>query len=79
MQGISVGYADLYDYLLDDQWVDVGQLPLTDGQYVLRIVGDPNNKIYESPDKADSSRESEAANTSGRYFSIVNGRLAPTP
>lgn len=77
MQGISVGWADLYDWTLDDQWVDVGTHALADGTYVLRIVGDPTNKIYESPGKADPARESEPANTSARYFTIVDGRLAP--
>jgi hypothetical protein len=77
MQGISVGWADLYDYGLSDQWVDVGQIPLADGAYVIRIVGDPSNKIYESTSKADPSREGEVANSSARYFTILKGRLAP--
>lgn len=79
MQGISVGWADLYDWTLDDQWLDVGQHPLPDGTYVVRIIGDPSNKIYESSNKADPTRESEVANTSARYITIVNGGLGTTP
>jgi hypothetical protein len=75
MEGISQGWADIYDSTLPEQWVDVGQRPLPDGQYVLRSIADPYNLVYESPDKADPSRESQVANSAVAFISIVNGRL----
>lgn len=78
MQGISAGWADIYDYLLPDQWVDVGQQPLPDGKYVMRSIADPENVIFESPGKADASRESQVANSAATSFTILNGRLAPS-
>ena len=33
-----------------------------DGEYVLRIVADPNNHIFESEGKTDPARESQEAN-----------------
>jgi hypothetical protein len=78
MEGISPGWADIYDYLLPEQWVDVGQIPLLDGKYVLRSIADPGNLIFESTGKADASRESQVANSAVSHFSIVNGRLGPS-
>jgi hypothetical protein len=77
MEGLSVGWADTYDWTLPDQWVDVGQTPLFDGQYVLRSIVDPDNRIYESDNKADPARESQVANSATTSFRIVNGRLGP--
>lgn len=77
MEGLSQGWADIYDWTLPDQWVDVGPKPLADGKYVIRSIADPENLIYESPGKADASRESEVANSAAVTITIVNGRLAP--
>jgi hypothetical protein len=79
MEGISAGWGDVYDYLLPDQWVDVGQTPLRDGKYVIRSIADPDNLIYESASKADASRESQVTNSASTPISIVNGRLVVTP
>jgi hypothetical protein len=76
MEGISPGWGDSYDYLLPDQWIDVGSTPLVDGDYVLRSVADPSNRIWESPGKADPARESEIANSGVTAVKIVNGHLA---
>jgi hypothetical protein len=76
MEGISPGWGDEYDFLLPEQWVDVGQTPLPDGKYVIRSIADPDNLIYESAGKADPSRESQVANSASTPISIVNGRLA---
>ena len=75
MEGISSGWGDVYGYLLPDQWVDVGQMPLSDGEYVLRSVADPDNLVYESPGRADPARESEIANSASTPFTVRNGRL----
>ena len=48
-QGLSPGWGDTYDYWRFEQWIDLNQANLADGQYVLRSVTDPQNKIYESP------------------------------
>ena len=79
LEGISQGWSDIYSADLPDQWVDVGQKPLPDGDYVLRSVADPDNAVFESAGKADPARESQVANSASKYISIVNGRLAPTP
>jgi hypothetical protein len=76
MEGLSVGWTDLYDWLLPDQWVDVGQTPLLDGSYVVRSIVDPDNLLYESAAKADPARDGQVANSAVAPFSIVNGRLA---
>jgi hypothetical protein len=78
MEGLSAGWADVYDYLLPDQWIDVGEKPLPDGQYVIRSIVDPSNVLYESDNKAVASRESDVANSAITYFSIVNGRRVPS-
>jgi hypothetical protein len=79
MEGISQGWGDLYDYLLPEQWVDVGQRPLPDGSYVVRSIADPFNLIYESPVKADASVESQVANSASTSFKVVNGRSVTGP
>ena len=72
-QGISVGWSDKYDYRLPDQWIDCGETFPDDGEYVVRLVADPYNQIYESPDKSDWSRESQDANDAVTYFSHKGG------
>lgn len=47
-QGISVGWADLYDRSLEDQWIDVFGVP--DGEYWLEKEGDAQNLLLESDD-----------------------------
>jgi len=79
MEGLSPGWGDVYDYLLPDQWVDVGETPLSDGAYVIRSIADPDNMVFESDGKGDASRESQVANSAVAYFSIANGRLVAAP
>jgi hypothetical protein len=43
-QGLSVGWGDTYDYYRYEQWIDLGQETLADGQYVLRSVTDPGTR-----------------------------------
>ena len=62
-QGLSPGWGDTYDYYRAEQWIDLGPMDspgseLDPGRYVLRSVTDPKNVIYESANKADTSRES---------------------
>jgi hypothetical protein len=75
-QGISMGWADAYTRDMVDQWVDIGLAPLSDGEYVLRLVADPQNLIYESDQRADLQRESQGANEAMTAFTISEGRIA---
>ena len=46
VQGIDVGYADVYSRDLPNQWIDVSSVP--NGDYWLEITTDPDNRIQES-------------------------------
>jgi hypothetical protein len=79
LQGISVGWADTYNYSLPDQWIDLGTTSyLLDGDYVLRSVADPKNRIYESANKNDTSRESQEANAAVTFFSVQGQAITVT-
>ncbi|HYI80355.1 MAG TPA: LamG-like jellyroll fold domain-containing protein [Thermoleophilaceae bacterium] len=78
VQGLSVGWGDTYDYYRDEQWIDLDQGSLANGQYVLRSITDPNNKVYESANKADAARESQTANEGIVYFTVQNGQIVDT-
>jgi subtilisin-like proprotein convertase family protein len=54
VQGISVGWADVYEANLADQWVDVTGLP--PGQYWLENVIDPTNQLLESDETNNTTR-----------------------
>lgn len=75
VQGMSVGWGDTYGWALPEQWVDLGASPLSDGDYVLRSIADPLNKLYESNRRADDSRESAQANEATTAFSVVGGHI----
>lgn len=47
-QGLSVGWEDIYDRDLPDQWIDVTDVPIN--TYWLEVVSDPDNHILESDD-----------------------------
>lgn len=78
MEGLSVGWADEYNWTLAGQWLDVGTEPLRDGDYVVRNIVDPTNRMWESDGKADPSRESTTANHAYTAFSIVGGMMRAT-
>ena len=75
IEGLSPGWGDTYDHYRFEQWIDLDQANLANGQYVLRSVTDPLNKIYESPNKADASRESVQANEAITVFTVQNGSI----
>ena len=54
IQGISVGYSDVYSASLDDQWIDVTNV--ADGTYWLEITTDPENNIQETDESNNSAR-----------------------
>jgi len=74
-QGLSSGWGDTYDYYRFEQWIDLGQGTLADGTYVLRSVSDPQNLVYESPSKGDTSREGSDDNSAITTFTVSGGRI----
>ena len=48
IQGISVGYSDVYNSGLANQWIDVTDVP--DGTYWLETIIDPENRLLETND-----------------------------
>jgi hypothetical protein len=78
VQGLSVGWGDTYGYYLADQWIDLGTSSLPDGQYVLRSVADPSDKLYESANRSDTSRESEQENEAVSFFTVQGSTITIT-
>jgi hypothetical protein len=74
-EGLSPGWGDTYDYYRYEQWFNLGQGTLPDGDYVIRSVSDPTNKVYESANKNDSSREGERDNEAITPIRITGGKL----
>lgn len=54
VQGLSVGWADIYDKGLADQWIDVTDV--ADGQYWLESVVDPVDNILEADETNNVAR-----------------------
>jgi Lysyl oxidase/Bacterial pre-peptidase C-terminal domain len=54
VQGISVGWADVYRRNLEGQWIDVTGTPA--GEYWLESVADPSNLIQESDETNNTTR-----------------------
>jgi hypothetical protein len=46
VQGITSGWADIYDYYLPDQYIDVAGV--ADGVYVLETIADPDDALRET-------------------------------
>ena len=78
-QGISVGFADVYDSFLPDQWIDVdenGPNLVPAGDYFLVNVADPDNLILETDDNPQD--KSGVVSVSVPSL-IASGPPAPTP
>jgi hypothetical protein len=54
VQGISVGYEDLYDKSIPGQWIDVTDLP--NGEYWLESEVDPENNVLEKDETNNVGR-----------------------
>ncbi len=54
VQGISVGWADIYESYLPGQWIDVTDIPA--GQYWLESTADPKNYLRESNESNNTTR-----------------------
>jgi hypothetical protein len=46
VQGITNGWADVYNWYLPDQYMEVTGLP--DGDYILETIADPDNLLRET-------------------------------
>jgi lysyl oxidase len=55
IQGISVGWGDVYSSSLPGQWVDVTDVP--DGDYCLVSTVDPANRLVESDDSDNAGSQ----------------------
>ncbi len=70
-QGISVGWGDVYQSTLPEQWIDLGiavpgQPPLPDGDYAVVSTADPLHKLWES----------NTGNNDGvTFFRVKGGRV----
>jgi hypothetical protein len=53
-QGISPGWADVYDKSLPDQWIDITGVP--DGTYWLEVIADPDDNILEADETNNVER-----------------------
>ena len=56
LQGLSVGWEDVYGYQLLEQWVVLGRQPLADGTYAGRSTTDPKNVLAESRNNNNVAR-----------------------
>ena len=54
VQGISVGWVDVYNKTLPDQWIDVTNIEA--GQYWLESTADPSNRLVESNESNNTTR-----------------------
>jgi hypothetical protein len=54
VQGLSVGWKDVYDKSLYGQWIDITDLPA--GSYWLESTADPLNRIRESSGSNNTTR-----------------------
>lgn len=54
VQGISVGWSDVYDDSLPDQWIDVTSVP--NGEYWLEATVDPDDHLLELDETNNTSR-----------------------
>ncbi len=66
VQGLSHGWADIYDWQLPEQWIDLGDNVLPDGEYAIQSSTDPFGKLIET----------DRSNNIGiHYFTISNGQI----
>ena len=54
VQGISVGWSDVYERNLPGQWIDVTDVPA--GEYWLEVVIDPQGRLTESDETNNTAR-----------------------
>lgn len=69
VQGISVGWADVYHKSLADQWIDI--TGVKSGTYWLEVVVDPSNRLIESNESNNVARIKITLNTGGSIAGTV--------
>ncbi|MGH2596541.1 MAG: lysyl oxidase family protein [Actinomycetota bacterium] len=62
-QGQSVGFADIYDWYVYGQWIDVTGTP--NGDYCLVTTADPANQLLESDETDNAYRQQIRLTASG--------------
>jgi len=67
VQGSTHGWADIYDWYLPDQYIEVTGVP--DGTYILETIADPDNGLLEAND----------ANNCGAIYLSLSGMGSKTP
>jgi hypothetical protein len=67
VQGITPGWADVYDWFLPDQYIEVSGV--ADGIYLLETIADPDNTILEA---------NESNNCGAAYVRLSNIDSSPT-
>jgi hypothetical protein len=73
-QGISVGWADIYDDSLPDQWIDVTDV--ADGEYWLEADIDPENRLRESNESNNIARVRVSVGAGGDWAIASNRTTA---
>ena len=68
VQGISVGWADIYDITLPGQQINIQDLP--DGRYMIKMTVDPEGRILETD---------ETDNETFFYVEITGTRIVAIP
>jgi hypothetical protein len=68
-QGLSPGWADSYGSSLYDQWIVLGDQPLSDGEYAVQSIADPRGLL----DEGGGAREAD--NTAITYFKVEGGAI----
>jgi len=68
IQGLSVGWSDVYDATLPGQFVDL--TGVGDGRYCLWTVADPGDRLRETD---------ETNNATGYWLDLVAGTVVPHP
>ncbi len=77
-EGISVGWADIYDSSLAGQEIDITGLP--DGDYCLAVEADPSNLIVESDELNNESLRAIRISGGSVFDSSVGcGKVLPAP
>jgi len=79
LQGVSVGWGDTYASYLPEQWIDLGEAPLPNGDYALRVIADPAERLYESASKEDPSRDGPLVNEAVVSFNVRGDRVRVRP
>jgi hypothetical protein len=75
VQGIGPGWADVYNWFLADQFIDITNVP--DGVYRLEIIADPDDTLLESNE--DDNAGSSWVCIAGMDAKLVDGPTAACP